>query len=156
MNRVRVVTAVLSAIAFVTLAVPYADAGGGMGLGSGTISCRAVQGGPNPPQVVSLTDPFAPNTVVQVGPAALICVGLQSEGTPPSNTIGDTVGGGPPTVAPQSPNGLVCYPVLGSDKQKFTAFIDDAFTLANGPSQTVTIAGVSLLCVDAAIAFPQQ
>ena len=148
MNRTSLIAAVLSAIVLVTLPAPPVDAGGGMGGGTGTTGCRVIQGGPNPPQVVALADTFASETVVQVGPAALVC---------DIPITGRTIGGGPATSqVPENPNALVCYPVLGSDKEKFTVSITDTFTLVNGPSGNSTIAGLRLLCVVGVIGPPQQ
>jgi hypothetical protein len=147
MNRSRVVLAVLSAIAFVTVAVPFADAGGGMGTGAGTLACRLVMDGRNPVQVVSVDVQSLPAAqVVNTGPAVLVC---ESAGAV-------TVNPPPAAVEVDGANKLVCYPIQGANKAKDTATITDPFTASDpdDPSQAVTLGGLNLLCVMGIVTIP--
>ena len=149
MNRARVVMAVLSAIACVTMTVPLADAGGGMGGGAGTYACRTISNGVNPPQVVSLdVDGINAPIVGQVGPPMLLC-DLITDGT--------TVNNADPTANVSDPTHTICYPINGPDSPKQTATVIDPFTTASNPgstdSQTVTVGGVYMLCVAGRVSF---
>ncbi len=148
MTRTRLLGSI-SAIAILTLAVPLAHAGGGMGGGSGTTACRIILNGQNPPQVLRLdVDTLPEAQQVGVGPALLLC---------DLAALGTTVNNAPPTV-PVTGTNLVCYPVQAPNKTKDTVTITDPFTAANpsSPSQTVALGGVSLLCVQAAVTFSGQ
>lgn len=147
MTRTRLLGSI-SAIALLTLAVPLAHAGGGMGGGSGTTACRTILNGLNPPQVLSLNvDTLPEEQQVGVGPALLLC---------DLAALGTTANNAPPTV-PVSGTNIVCYPLQGPNKGKDTATITDPFTASNpsSPSQTVTLGGLSLLCVQAVVTFGQ-
>lgn len=147
MTRTRLLGSI-SAIALLTLAVPLAHAGGGMGAGSGTTACRIILNGLNPPQVLRLdVDTLPESQEVGVGPALLLC---------DLATLGTTVNSAPQTV-PVSGTNIVCYPVQAPNKAKDTATITDPFTASNpsSSSQTVTLGGVSLLCVPAVVTFGQ-
>jgi hypothetical protein len=141
--------AVLSAIALVTVAVPFADAGRGMGFGEGVTACRTISNGVNPPQVVDLDVDTIPTTVkgAPVGPPVLLC---------DLATLGETANKSARVPETQSVSGaenIVCYPVNAPDSPKQTVTITDPFTNATGSSQQATIGGVYLLCVKAIVDF---
>jgi len=147
MTRTRLLGSI-SAIALLTLAVPLAHAGGGMGTGDGNTACRIILNGQNPPQVLSLNVDTLPEAQqVGVGPALLLC-DLAAFGT--------TVNNAPSTVRVEGTN-IVCYPLQAPNKGKDTVTITDPFT-ASTPSisQTVTLGGLSLLCVQAQVTFSGQ
>jgi len=138
----------ISAIALLILAAPVAHAGGGMGGGSGTTACRLILNGQNPPHVLSLeVDTLPEAQQVGVGPALLLCE---------LATLGTTVNNAPPTV-PVAGTNIVCYQTQAPNKAKDTVTITDPFTASNpsSPSQTVSLGGVSLLCVQAVVTFGQ-
>ncbi len=145
MTRTRLFTSTLSAIALLTLGGPSAFAGGGMGGGPGTRACRIILDGVNPPQVVRLdVDTLADPQEVQVGPALLLC---------DLPTVGVTVNNAPPTMGIGDFSHIVCYPVQGPNKEKHSATITDPFTASDlsNPSQSVSLGGVSLLCLGAVV-----
>lgn len=153
MKTSRLFGPVLSAALLATAFVPLADAGGGMGIGSGTTACRVLMGGANPAQVVSLDVETLPATeIVRPGAPLLVC---------DLPTVGSTVidpkdrNPPPPTVLVTNPTHVVCYPVQGSDKQKHTATLQDPFTLSEpdtaDQSRAITLGGIRLLCVQAVI-----
>ena len=146
MTRTRLLGSI-SAIALLTLAVPLAHAGGGMGGGSGTTGCRIIQNGVNPPQVLELSvTTLADPQRVQVGPALLLC---------DLPTTGITVNNAPQTIAVTNPTNIVCYPVEGPNSVKDSATITSPFPMSSSSNrtQTVTLGGVSLLCVQAEVDF---
>ena len=132
----------ISVIALLTLAVPLAHAGGGMG-GSGTVTaCRIIVGGSNPVQVVGVNIQSLPaEQVLQLGPPLLVC---EEAGARTVNT--DKA---PQTVSVPVTNSTVCYPVHGPSKLKNAVALEDPFTASNptNPIQPVTLTGISLLCV---------
>jgi len=139
----------ISAIALLTVAVPPAFAGGGMGIGTTTTACRTIVNGVNPPQTVSLisaTTPGVTGEVVSVGPALLLCELVT--GTTVNPPKGPQA---PPTQGVVNPDSFVCYPVQGPNKDKQTVSVTDPFTAADplNQFQTVTVTGFSLLCVEA-------
>lgn len=138
----------ISAIALLTVAVPPAFAGGGMGIGTITTGCRTIVNGINPPHSVSLTSQITPGEaeVVSVGPALLLCELVTGSTVPPAK--------GPqplPTQGVTNPDSFVCYPVQGPNKEKQTVSVTDPFTASDplNQFQTVTVTGFSLLCVEA-------
>jgi hypothetical protein len=139
----------ISAVALLTLAVPLAHAGGGMGTGDGNTACRIILNGQNPPQVLSLNVDTLPEAQqVGVGPALLLC---------DLAAFGSTVNNAPPTV-PVSGTNIVCYSLQAApNKEKDTVTIIDPFTAATPSiSQTVSLGGLSLLCVQAQVTFSGQ
>ena len=149
MTRTRLLGSI-SAIALLTLAVPLAHAGGGMGTGDGNTACRIILNGQNPPQVLSLQVETLPEAQqVGVGPALLLCDLAAFGETVNTKTA--------PKTAPVSGTNIVCYPLQAPNKAKDTVTITDPFTASNpsSPSQTVELGGLSLLCVQAVVTFGQ-
>jgi hypothetical protein len=148
MIRKAFFVAALSTFTCVTLALPAAEAGGGMGFGSGVSVCRLVFNAPNQPQSVSLTDNFSVNDVVNVGALALLCDLPVVE----ARTIS-----GPSTVPLDgTPTAVACYLVGGAEPVRAPSTVTDPFTLVttNGGEpqpQNVTIGAVHLLCLPAII-----
>jgi len=139
----------ISAIALLTLAAPLAHAGGGMG-GSGAVTaCRIIVGGANPSQVVGLEiQSLLGEQVVQLGPPLLVC---EVAGARTVNT--DKA---PETVFVPVTNSTVCYPVHGPSNVKTAMTLEDPFTASNplNSEQAVTLAGISLLCVQGNVVTP--
>jgi hypothetical protein len=145
----KVLTASMSLLGCLTLAMPAAHAGGGMGAGSGVTTCRLVKGGTKPPQIVSVTDPFVSGDVMKVGALALLC-DLAAAG---STVNADVV---PPTGAPiLEPNAVACY-LANGDSARILTTVTDPFTEANSPtgSEQVVVGAIQLLCVPAATTNP--
>jgi hypothetical protein len=149
MGKARFVVSVLSAIAFFAVVASLADAGGGMGQGTGASVCRLIlSGAPNQPQTVRVGDFFLGSNTdeVKVGAAVLLCDLDVSNGF--------TVAG-PRTGTPISPStSVTCYTLSGADPARIQATMKDPFTEVfpggNG-SQAVQIGAIQLLCVPSAI-----
>jgi len=124
---------VLTMIGIFAVAAPLAHAGGGMGAGSGTTTCRLVPSAPNQPQTVRIVDPLATDDV-KVGAAVLVC---------DLAATGATLSGPSTQTPPATPNAVTCYALGSADPGKFNATITDAF----GTNQTVKLGGIQLLCV---------
>lgn len=145
MTRTKLLGAI-SASALIILAAAPAHAGGGMG-GSGDVTaCRAIVGGVNPSQVVGLDLQSLPaEQVAQLGPPLLLC----------ESAVARTVNTNkaPETAIVVGANRTVCYPVHAPSNVKNASTIEDPFTASNpvNPVQAVTLAGISLLCVQAVV-----
>jgi|ERR671937_2095270 hypothetical protein len=143
MTKARLFAAGLAAVvASVTVGVPVALAGGGMGAGSGVTTCRLIiNGAANQPQTVGVVDSFTPTTdLMKVGIATLVC---------DIPAVGSTVSG-PATGTPVgvTANSVTCYSVASADSGKVPVTLRDPFTEAT-PAQTqqVTLGAIQFLCV---------
>ncbi len=148
----RLILAVLSVIAALTLAIPAAYAGGGMGAGSGVTSCRLILNGPqNEPQQIKVIDGYTGGDTVKVGALTLLCdlpALASTVNNPPA----------PPTnlpAFPAPPNSISCYALSSADAARINATLMDAFTTAGDPSRTATnsiaIGALQLICVPALV-----
>jgi hypothetical protein len=150
MMRKTFIAAALSMVVGLTFAMPAAEAGGGMGFGSGASTCRLVlNGGPNQPQTVSITDAFVSDDAVKVGALVLLC---------DLPAIGETVAG--PATGTPIPEGersaVACYAVTGADSARIATTVQDPFTtaLATTGTKSVSLGAIQLLCVPAATTNP--
>lgn len=152
MTRKMCITAVLSALACLTVALPAAIAGGGMGTGSNLTTCRVVlNGAPNQYQIAKITDDFlTPETAdtVKIGALALLCdlpaVGATQNPAPGTNGTGTPV---PLTIN----NSISCYSVSGAASAKISATVQDAFTttFVSDATYGVTLGAIQFVCVPA-------
>ena len=87
MVKVKVVAKVLVAMACVAAAATGADAGGGgAGLGGQAfLQCWEIEGGVNPPHLLSVNDQFTNPTFARVGRARLLCA--PADGFPCSTEV---------------------------------------------------------------------
>jgi len=136
-------------IACFTAVAPPVYAGGGMGTGTGATICRLIlNGAPNQPQTVSVTDAFPGSNLdaVKVGAAVLLCDLDVASGLTVS---------GPPTGQPVTgSNSVTCYSLTGADPVRIGATIKDPFTEAfpgGTGTQAVQIGAIQLLCVPSLI-----
>jgi hypothetical protein len=142
MGRARMVVSALLAIAFLTVSLPPAHAGGGPGAGSPlpvVLACRVILNGGNPTQVLTVTDSIS--QVLQVGHAAVLC----DLTTQPSATVKS--GPALTDLSAVETNSLTCYPVsavAGSDRVQDSAIITDPFG-----EDAVKLASFGLICVPA-------
>ena len=147
MLKARLGVAVFAAVVVFAAFVPFAHAGAGSGtpLPEGTTACRLIVNGTNPTQTLNLSDSTLTAQGVPVGPAVLLCEGVD---------VGFTasVAKGPLLNTVAAPNAVTCYQVSPSIAQgpsivlggTATADISDPF--GDG---TFQIAGFRLLCVPA-------
>jgi hypothetical protein len=153
MTRTTLAIAMLLVATGFTLGIPTADAGGGMGAGSGVTTCRFVaSGAPNQPQSIAVVDPFVtvnelpnPNTpgdVVKVNAAVLVCELLAT-----AKTVSGPATGGP--IIETEATSTTCYAVSGSNPAKFNVTVKDPFTEVGAPSgvQSMVLGGIQLVCV---------
>ncbi len=137
MVGVRLVVSVLGVTAFLAVAAPLAQAGGGPGSSlPGTTTCRSVEHEGNPHQVINLTDNLS-NQDVKVNPPALLC----------DLGVAATLVKGPNLATVDSPNVVMCYHVSGGGGDKIPATITDLFG-----THDVKIGGFKLVCVPAELA----
>ncbi len=144
MVKTRFVVLMISAIALFTTLASAAHAGGGMGAGTATSTCRVVLGGaPNQLQTIDLNDDFVSGDRVKVGAAVLLC-DLAATGI----TTAGPLTGNPITVT--NATKVTCYSVSGADQAKIKATMRDPFTeapLSSTGTQPVQIGAIQLLCV---------
>ena len=161
MTRKTIASVMLLATACLTLGIPAAYAGGGMGAGSGVTTCRFVaSGASNQPQSIAIVDPFVtvnelpfpspPGDVVKINAAVLVCELVAT---------GATVSG-PATGTPileTAATSTTCYAVTGANPSKFNVTVQDPFTEVASPSglQNMVLGGIQLVCVPSITTRPQ-
>jgi len=147
-----IIAAMLAATVCLAFALPLAHAGGGMGAGSGTTTCRVVlNGSQNQPQIVKLVDPFATDTL-KVNALALLC-DLPATGAT-QNFPSVPLTGTP--IPENQANAVACYTVTAADTARILTTIRDPFTTANAVGQVehVALGAIQLLCLPAATTNP--
>jgi len=150
MNRKMYLTAALAAFASLTVALPAAIAGGGMGPGSNMTTCRVVlNGAPKQDQVAAIQDAFLTSETkdtVKIGTLALIC-DIPSVGTTLNPAPGTNGTGNP--VPLNTATSISCYSVGGADKARIPGTVQDAFTTTFDPAGTygVTLGAIEFVCV---------
>lgn len=152
MTRKMYITAALSAFACLTVSLPAAMAGGGMGTGSNMTTCRAVLNGvPKQYQVAAIQDDFLTSETkdtVKIGTLALIC-DIAGVGTTLNPAPGTTNGGTGNPVPLNIATSISCYSVGGADKAKIPGTVQDAFTTTFDAAGTydVTLGAIQFVCV---------
>lgn len=143
----------LSAIACLTIAMPAAHAGGGMGTGGNITTCRIITSGAhNQPQSIAVVDAFSTNElpngpggdVVKINVPVLVC-GLTASGVTVSGPATGT-----PVPGALDPDSITCYAVSGGNPAKTNVSIQDPFTEAANslsPTQNMVIGAIQLVCV---------
>lgn len=126
--------AALTILGVLAFAVPFAHAGGGMGTGSGTTSCRLIPNAVQQPQTLSITD--AVTDAVKIGSAVLLCI----------TATGETLSGPETQPLTLSQNATACYAVAAADATKFPTTFTDPFG-----TQSVIATKIQLVCVPAHI-----
>lgn len=148
-----VLAAMVAAALCLAFVLPAAHAGGGMGAGSGTTTCRLVlNGSQNQPQIVSVTDHFVNGDVLRVNALVLLC-DLPATGAT-QNFPSVPLTGTPIPAAEQ--NAVACYTVTGADTARILTTVRDPFTAANAVNgvEHVALGAIQLLCLPAATTNP--
>lgn len=136
----RIGTALLVIATLCLASVSVGEAGGGMGQGSGTTTCRLVQNSLDQPQTMSVIDQFTGGDIVNVGSAVLVC---------DLAALATTLKGPLTTPLGTTPTAVVCYSVGASDPSRVETTLLDPFG-----EQAVTLGAIQLLCVPATVTYP--
>lgn len=154
MSRVKVAAAALFGIVLLLVAIPAAQAGGGMGAGSGVSTCRLVAGGAtNQTQTFAVLDPFVTTNdlpdgpsgdVVKINAPVLVCE-LAAAGTRLSGPVTGT------PIPESQVTAITCYAVTGGNQAKSNVTTRDPFTEAVSlDPQPLVLGAIQFVCVPSA------